>query len=45
MELNLDKHIGFPLPSEMFHSHMNKKIEVKSEIDKWQKTGKISIEY
>ena len=42
MELNLDKHIGFPLPSEMFHSHMNKKIEVKNLDAEWDKHEKIS---
>jgi len=41
--LNLDKHIGYPLPSEMFNDDMNKKIEVKiiEDFDKHQKISKL----
>lgn len=38
MEQNLDKHIGYPLPSEMFHND----IQVKDTDAEWDKHEKIS---
>ena len=38
----MDKHIGYPLPSEMFHDDMNKKVEVKNLDAEWDYHEKIS---
>tara|TARA_Y100001938_G_C7980574_1_gene374163 strand:+ start:150 stop:437 length:288 start_codon:yes stop_codon:yes gene_type:complete len=40
--MNPNNHIGFPLPSEMFNRHMDKKIKIKTINEEWDKHEKIS---